>query len=558
MKRLVKVSVLLTIMAFLMTGCNCYNKMAKNADSIQASVNPEVLSLKGSTVNADLKVTFPAKYFHKKAVLKLTPVLVFDEGEISGTPKYVQGEKVKDNYTVIPNNVGGSYTQNVVLPYDSRADLSTLYVRVEAKCGKDGDFQTVTSIPVAQGVSTVQNLACWTANLSIMPDNFKRVTTINESADLVYEINSARVRPAALNTQQIKLLEEFVKENSDKDRTELGGVYAKGYASPDGPVSFNDKLSKERSETGKTAISKELSGVKGVSFDNAYYGEDWEGFKKLVEESNIKDKNLILQVLNMYSSPVQRDQEIKNMSEVFEVLKKEILPQLRRTQLVASADITGKTDAELIAASKNNINSLNLEEMLFSATLTDDNAEKARIYKAAADKFNDVRAYNNYGVALAWQGKTADAKKAFEKASTIQAAPEISNNLGVIALIDGNIAEAKRYLSPLNTADAKANKALVALAEGDYATASRGLSGYNLAVAEVLNGNLSAAKSALGNTSCPQADYLRAIIAMREGDSTGAVANLKSATAKDASLKAKAKRDVEFVKLHGTPEFNAI
>ena len=559
MKRLLMASMFLAGMAVLLSGCNCFKQMQKKADQVQYSCTPEVLTLKGNTVSAEISVAYPAKSFPKKAIVKATPVLVFEGGEIAGTPKYLQGEKVKDNYTVIPWKTGGTYTQTVSFPYDKRAQLSTLEVRLEVKC-KNGAFLPVEeAIAVAQGISTVQNDADWTANLSIMPDNFKRVTTISEDADLIYLINSSKVRSTALDSEQIKIFEEFVKENADKYRTTLGSIYAKGYASPDGPVKFNDELSKKRSESGKEAIEKKISeNVPNAKYDVAYYGEDWEGFKELVEASDIEDKDLILQVLQMYSSPVQRDQEIKNMSQVFEILKTDILPQLRRTKFVASADIQGKTDDELKAAATGDVHSLNVEEMLYAATLFSDNATKAKIYKAAADKYNDVRAYNNYGVVKAWEGDYATAKQAFQKAASIQSAPEISNNLGVIALVEGNTAEAAKYLNPLNSADAKANKALLALSEGDYATAAKGLNGYNLAVAEVCNGNLAKAKAALGNIKTADADYLKAVIAMREGDSAGAIANLKSAIAKDPAMKDKAKKDVEFAKIFGSEEFLAL
>lgn len=562
MKRLVKVSLVLACMSILLSGCNCYNKMLKKVGSVEASCTPAVLSLKGSNVTADVKVTFPAKYFDEIAVLKITPVLVFEGGEIAGTPKFVQGEKVKDNYTVIPWKKGGSYTQTVTFPYNDKARLSTLELRIESKCAnkckkKYKEFMPFAALPVAQGVSTVQNDANGVAYLSIMADNFKRITTISKDAEILYLINKADVRSNQLTTEQIKMFEDFVKENSAKDRTTLGNVYAKGYASPDGPLKFNDELSKKRSETGKTAVSKQLKDV-NAKYDVAAYGEDWEGFKTLVEASNIQDKELILQVLQMYSSPVQRDQEIKNMSAVFKVLAQEVLPKLRRTQFSATADIQGLTDDEIKAAIAKGGSNLNIEEMLYGATLTSDNAEKAKIYKAAADKFNDARAYNNLGVILAQEGKLADAKAAFQKAATINAAPEISNNLGAIALAEGNVAEAKKYLSALNSADAKANMALVALAEGKYAEAAKGLNGYNLAVAEVCNGNLAKAKSALANEKSADADYLKAVIACREGDTKAAIANLKSACSKDSALKAKAKKDVEFAKIFGSSEFLAL
>ena len=561
MKRLVKVSLILSCMALVLSSCNCYKKMLKKVDTVQTSCTPAVLSLKGSTVTADIKVTFPPKYFDEVAVLKVTPVLVFEGGEIAGTPKFVQGENVKDNYTVIPWKTGGSYTQTVTFPYDPKARLSTLELRMESKCSnkcskKYREFIPFAAMPVAQGISTVQNDADQTSYLAYMPDNFKKVTTISQDAEILYQINKANVRKNQLTTDQIKMLNDFVKENADKEKVTLGNIAAKGYASPDGPVKFNDELSKKRSETGKEAYSKQLG--MDAKYDIAAYGEDWDGFKELVEKSDIKDKELILQVLQMYSSPVKRDEEIKNMSSVFKVLAEEILPQLRRTKLVATADVQSKTDAELKAAVDQNVNSLDLEEMMYAATLYKKNSEKAMIYEAAAKKYNDARAYNNLGVALAKQGKLDQAKKALDQAAKLQSAPEISNNLGVVALAQGNVAEAKKYLSSLNTKDAKRNMALVELAEGNSSEAAKGLSGYTLAVAEVANGNLAKAKTALAKEKSADADYLRAVIAMREGDSKAAIANLKSAFSKKKSLKEKAKTDVEFAKLFGTTEFLAL
>ncbi len=556
MKRFLKVSLLLTAMTVMLAGCGCYNKMAKKISEVKMSATPEMLILKGNKVTADIKVEFPGRFMNKNAIVRVTPVLVFKGGEIAGTPKFLQGQAVKDNYQVLSTKNGGSYSQTVVFPYDSRAAISTLELRFDVKCCATADFMTFASVPVAQGISNVLGLLNESNNASIMPDNFKRVTTIQQDADIMYLINSAVVRPKALDDSQIKLLEEFVRENQNKDRVSLGNIQAKGYASPDGPVDFNDKLSKNRSNTGKDAISKQLKDV-NVGYDVAAYGEDWEGFKILVEASDIPDKDLILQVLSLYSSPVQRDQEIKNMSSVFEVLKKEILPQLRRTQLVASADIQGKTDAELRSAVKENINSLNVEELLFSATLFEDNATKATIYKKAADKFKDARAYNNLGVVLISEGDFRQAKSALQQAAKLSNDPAISNNLGLVALAEGNIEEAKKYLQPLNTADANANKALVQVLEGNT-NAAAGLQGYNLAVAELANGNVARAKAALGNVATADADYVRAIIAMREGDTNAALRNLKSAVSKDKDLAARAKNDIEFAKLFSNSEFQAL
>lgn len=530
----------------LFAGCNCYNRLSRKAKNIEVTATPQVLVVKGGNITTDVTVTFPKNYVKPNTVIRVTPVLEFEKGTLEGVAKYVQGTEVKDNYTVI-SKAGGSYTQTVSFPYTPDADLSTLKLYFCAQCGCETEFLPLTNVTVARGASNIARNADWTSFMELMPDNFKRVVTNTHSADLMYLINSSAVRNVALSDNQIKLFEQFLKDAEADANTTLAGVHAKGYASPDGPMNFNDKLAGARSESAKVAVGKQLKD-KGVqaAIDAAPYGEDWEGFKALVEGSNIKDKALILSVLNMYSSPVQREEQIKNMSAVYGELKKDVLPQLRRAQLVANADVKGKTDAELREAVAKNLNSLNVEEMLFAAKLVD-NKEAVRVYKAAAGKYgNDVRVMNNLGVALAKDGQYDEALKAFNTAAKLKSAPQVSNNLGVMAILDGDTAKAKQFVSSLSGSNAKANQGLVALVEGDYAAASRNLSGYNLAVAELANGNVSAAKSALGNLNTAQAEYVRGIVAMREGNQTQALTSLNNAFAKDASLKARAKNDIEF------------
>ena len=484
MKKIVNLCLILAV-GVMASSCNCFKKMAKNVDDVIVTCNPEVLTLKGNNIITDVTVSFPEKYYNKKAVAKVTPVLEFEGGSIVGTPQYFQGSKVKDNYIVIDQKMGGSYTMSVSFPYDPRAEVSTLVMVIEGRCNKETEMTEVARIPVAEGVNTLQNKMNYTSALELMSDKYEKTTTISEKANIMYTINQSNVRKNQLTTEQIKALEAFITENVDKDRVTLGSVYANGYASPDGPLALNDKLSKARSESGQKALKNELKKVDGVSYDAAAYGEDWQGFKELVEASNIEDKAMILQILQMTSNPAERDAQIKNMSAVFEQLAKEVLPQLRRTQLVASA-------------------------------------------------------YNNLGVVNAQMGNWAEASKAFSKASSLSSDAVINNNLAVGALAEGKIAEAKQYIAG---ASAEA-QALAAVAEGNYAAANGKLSGYNAAVNYVLEGNMSAAKSALAGDKSADAEYLRAVIASLQGNVAEAKAYLKSAIEKNPAMKAKAAKDV--------------
>ncbi|OUQ53154.1 hypothetical protein B5E60_08970 [Alistipes sp. An116] len=565
-----KLSVVLVAAALAFSSCNCFKKMAQNRDDIKLTVTPEILTLNNGIVAADINVTFPEEYFNKKAVIKVTPVIVFEGGEVAGTTKYYQGSKVDENYAVVDKTSGGNFSQHVEFAYDPRMDQCELQLRAEIKCpkGKCKEFTLVNlnngAIPtkeeaavlagndeaakaalakefgltVAYGLNTLQKDIKYSDLMEQMPNDYKKVTTVVDKTDLLYAINSSVVTKKNEQNANLDAFKANVDKNLDNDRA-TQNIAVKGYASPDGPEKFNDKLSKARSESSQKVVAKLLKDA-GLEIDAAAYGEDWDGFKELVEKSNIQDKNLILQVLSLYNSPAEREAEIKNMSSVFEELKKEILPELRRSQIVNSTDLQGLTDAEIMEAYRNG-GELTAEHYLYAAQeLTEDPAEQVEILTAASKKYNDARIWNNLGVAQTEVGDKAAALESFEKAAKLDSSKELNKNLLLANLANGNTAEAKKYAA---AADAE-SKAAMAAAEGDYKTAAKGLTGYNEAIALVQANDLAGAKKAIAKDNSAEADYLRAVIAVKEGDLKTAEAQLKSATSKNPELAAKAAKDV--------------
>ncbi len=527
MKNLFKISLALVVSAFLFSSCSCYKKMIKQVDGMTVVCAPEIAPLKGNNVLTNATVTFPAKSFHKWGVLKLTPVLVYEGGETAGQPFFFQGESVSDNYRVVNYKNPTDVLLEISIAYKPEMRISKLIFRAEAKCLKQGKkIKEFTPCPeeivIAQGVNAMQLMADNFAQVAIAPDAFQRITHIADQAEIHFQISSANVSAKQLNSEDIKALEQFIIENDADPRRTVGQVYTQAYASPDGPLKLNDKLSKQRGETTHKALQNRFKRAKvpaTTTFDINAMGEDWEGFKELVQKSDIADKNLILQVLSMYSDPQVRDREIKNMTATFVVLAEKILPELRRSKMVVNVEIQGKTDEELRDAVKTDINSLNLEEMLFSATLFVNATTKAAIYKAAADKFNDFRAWNNLGVCKAWMGEYAAAAADFQKAASLNSNnPQVINNLGVVALAEGRKDEAAKYFASSTTPEAKYNKGLVELANGNYANAISMLNGYNKALAQYLNGDISAAKATVAPETSWKAHYLKAVIAAAEGN----------------------------------------
>ncbi len=574
--RTVKFLVAVAVVA-LATSCGCFRKMARNAEDVSVACNPEVLVLNNGKVEADISVEFPVEYYNKKAVVKVTPVIVFEGGEVEGATYFFQGSKVDDNYTVVDKAMGGKFTQHVEFPYDARMAKSELQLRVEIKCpsGKCKEFTLVNAntgaiatkkqkailaeggaeadalkrefgLVVATGVNTLQSDLNYADAMSTTANNYKNVTTVVTKADILYAINSSYVSKKAANTDDIKAFWENVEAQQGNDRA-TQNLYVNGYASPDGPEKFNDKLSSARSESGKKAVKKQSEEL-GMDLDVAFYGEDWEGFKELVAASDIEDKELILQVLSRYESALQRESEIKNMSSVFTELKKEILPKLRRAQLVNSTDIKGKTDEEMKALiEENKLDELTNEELLYMAeSVLACNGCKAKTLEHAAKKYNDARAYNNLGVVYGDMGKYEESLAAFEQAAKLGLQDaNLNSNLALANLACGNVEKAKAYLAAAN-AD---TKALAAAAEGNYAPAASTLEGYNAAIANIMNNDLTAAKKAIASDSSAKADYLRAVIAVKEGDIETGKAQLNSAIAKDETLKEKAAKDINLVAL---------
>ena len=570
MKNIMKLSVVLVAAALAFSSCNCFKKMAQNREDVKLTVTPEILTLNNGIVAADINVTFPQEYFNKKAVIKVTPVIVFEGGEVAGTTKYYQGSKVDENYAVVDKVNGGNFNQHVEFPYDPRMDQCELQLRAEIKCpsGKCKEFTLVNlntgAIPtkeeaavlagndeaakaalakefgltVAYGLNTLQKDLKYGDLMEQMPNDYKKVTTVVDKTDLLYAINSSVVTKKNEKNANLDAFKANVDKNLDNDRA-TQNIAVKGYASPDGPVKFNDKLSKARSESGQKVVAKLLKDA-GLEIDAAAYGEDWDGFKELVEKSDIQDKNLILQVLSLYNSPAEREAEIKNMSSVFEELKKEILPELRRSQIVNSTDLQGLTDAEIMAAYRNG-GELTAEHYLYAAqVLAKTPAEQVEILTAASKKYNDARVWNNLGVAQTEAGDKEAALASFEKAAKLDSSKELNKNLLLANLANGNTAEAKKYAA---AADAE-SKAAMAAAEGDYKAAAKGLTGYNEAIALIQSNDLAGAKKAIAKDNSAEADYLRAVIAAKEGDLKTAEAQLKSAVSKNPELAQKAEKDV--------------
>ena len=540
---------------------SCSKKMGElSADYF--TVTPQVLEAVGGKVPATINGKFPEKYFNKKAVVEVTPVLKWNGGEAKGQPATFQGEKVEGNDQTISYKMGGSYTMKTSFDYVPEMAKSELYLEFKATIGKK--VVTIPAVKVADGVistSELVNNTLGNANPALGEDAFQRIIKEKHDANIMFLIQQANIRSSELKTAK-----EFNKEVANVNEAankKISNIEVSAYASPDGGVSLNTTLAENRESNTTKMLSKDLKKAKiDAPIDAKYTAQDWEGFQELVSKSNIQDKELILRVLSMYQDPAQREQEIKNISSVYKTLADEILPQLRRSRLTLNYEIIGKSDEEIAKLASSNPSELNVEELLYAATLTNDPAKQEAIYTQATKQFpNDYRAYNNLGK-LAYQAGNIDkAESYFKKAANVNASPEVNMNLGLVSLMKGDKAAAEAYFGKAaGTKELGESMGNLYIAQGQYERAvnSFGDSKTNsAALAQILAKDYNKAKNTLANVERPDAytDYLMAVLGARTNNSSMVTSSLKSAVAKDSSLAKKAATDLEFAKYFTNADF---
>ena len=551
------------MLAAILTFSSCSNKLKPLAEEY-IKAEPQPLEAIGGQVPVTINATIPAKWFNKKAVVTMTPVLRYEGGEAWGTAYTYQGEKVDGNNQVIAYKEGGNITLKSSFTYKPEMKKSELYLTFDAKV--KNKTVKLPDVKIGEGVLATSELAdAATANAAIAADKFQRIIKEAHDASIMFLIQQANLRSQELKKDEITDWKDLVK-NADEAPNQNVAIEIQAYASPDGGVELNTGLAERREKNTDKYLAKELKKMDvDAPVDAKYTAQDWEGFQELVSKSNLQDKDLVLRVLSMYTDPEQREQEIKNISSVYSTLAEEILPQLRRSRLIANIEIIGKSDDEITALAKNDSKALNVEEILYAATLTNDNAEKTRIYNEASKLYpNDYRTWNNVGMMAFRAGDLAKAEQMFNKANSIKNNPEANMNLGLIALTKGDKAKAQQLFGSASGV-AELNEALgvLYLEQGEYAKAANSFGAVksnNAALAQILTKDYSKASQTLNAVPTPDAttSYLKAVVAARTNDANGVISNLKDAIAKDASLKNEAAIDLEFAKYATNSDFTSL
>jgi Flp pilus assembly protein TadD len=558
-KRVILPAVLLFVTVGIFFSCSTGLKpLAAN----YIKVDPQPLEFVAGKVPVTISATFPEKWFDKKATLVVTPVLRYDGGEAWGTSYTYQGEKVAGNGQIIPQKTGANVTLTSNFDYIPAMQKSELYLMFSAKVGQKEI--ALPEVKIGDGVlATAALLDAGSEIPAIAPDKFQRILKEAYNADIMFLIQQAELRNSELTKTDLANWKSVVSDAGQAPNQKVN-VEISAYASPDGGLELNEKLAGKREANTDKYLKQEFKKSKvDVPVSARYTAQDWEGFKELVEKSNIQDKNLILSVLSMYKDSEQREKEIKNISSVFSVLADEILPQLRRSRLTANVEIIGKSDEEIAKSAASDPKSLSVEELLYAASLANTDVAKEAIYKKVTELYpNDFRGFNNLGVIEFQNGKVAAAEADFSKALALAgSSAEVNYNSGLIALTKKEVSKAQQFFGKAAGVSELSNATgILAVATGNYSQAIGSFgnaASNNAALAQLLAKDYSKASATLNAVKNPNAttSYLKAIIASRTNNANDVISNLKQAIQLDPSIAKKAAIDLEFAKFVTNSDF---
>jgi len=531
----------LSLIISILTSCGLSN-MASKYESVNINVTPPTLQAHAGNVEVNIDASFPEKYFAKTSTVEFTPVLISSGGEKKFKSIVIQGEEATGGEATVFYTTGGKFSYQDKIPYTNDMMESKLELRAIGK-SKDKEL-AFDSRTIANGVLATSTRVQNTEDLSFAKSNYEKETILEESAIIYFLVNQSNVRTTEKSDDDIRRLEEFASLGNKTHSIEV-----KSYASPEGSVDLNDNVSDKRAASTLRFLKKMLkkANLDGVDNNDLYTevseGEDWEGFNKLMRNSDIKDRRRITKIVNSVEDLEKREQAIRDMAEIYDAIEKDVLPQLRKAKITIRSFEPKKSDSLILELAKNNAAALDMKELLYSASLTDDIDQKISIFNSASEIHNNWKGYNNIACLMLENNRLNEAKKYLSKAEKLNnTASNIQNNKAVIAAWEGDLELAKKLY---NKGATTKNKALLDLRTANYKKASRFFKNkntHNAALAKMLNGQNSTC-----NENTAECNYLNAISYARSANEDMMIKSLKSAITKNIKYKEEAKKDLEFV-----------
>ncbi|MBE6334226.1 MAG: hypothetical protein E7071_05310 [Bacteroidales bacterium] len=542
----------------LLVSCNSQREMQKEVmqSAAMSRTVPSQLESYAGDINFDYVVDFVPGEFKKNTVMKITPVMEYNDRIVKLEPLYLQGEGVKhSNYTVIPNNKATTYSKPMQVQYRPGMENAVLWAEIEtnnAHGTKGVEFEPVVVNPDGIEVWNQEPLMIdGVKYVPVMVQDFINTVPVQQvgcvGCYINFPISQATISNQEAHNATIVKAQKNLKSALTPKGAKISKVVMVISTSPDGSEAGNEELTKERAESAKACFIKDLNLQDSPNAKNANYiseswvTENWDGLYEQLQASNIIAKNEIIKDLQAIKDKNQRSAKLVEYIKKYPIIKNEILPSLRRADCYVFYTVPEYQVEQVVTYAPQ------FETMVMTpptdwkalndlAVMAIQNGKYRKAQKllesAAVIAKGNAIIYNNMGISCAGQGNTVMATDNFNKA---QIRKEAKYNMGLLLMESGEYKKAQNYLNA--TPDAA------------------------LAYCQLQCGENREALRTLKQIAKHNANdyYLLAVAAARCNEPNTMGEALQTASHHDKKMKHKAKHDTEFYPYRKTEQYqNAV
>lgn len=602
-----KVLFSMILMSVLLAGCAGLSKMKKKSGNVRIQAIPNPVETMDDKVVVNFTGVIPEKYFAKNVAVYVQPKFTWEGGEVLMEPMNLKGEDVTGDGTTINYQNGGRFTykdsfnfkegmetgQVTLTPIGYKASTTDEFANFPEEIINNHNGVEFPTVLISDGVNNTSSWVNIRGNISIAPINYNKAQGVVETADIYFENGGSQLDwNFSMNRRfdakyTVDDLKRIMLENGLPKQINITG-----WASPEGEETHNTGVSKNRADVATQQLHRVLDDVlttmakrAKVSPQNIEYykynlmkqvvittraaGEDWVHFVLMVQQSDIQEKNAIVNIVETQQNLIKREQMIQNMSETYTELKTDIFPNLRRAQIALYYSEARKSDAELSKQASLNPAKLSFDELMYAAYINYNYDTKLKYYKWATENHSsEWAAWNNAGAIAFYLDDYDEAERYLNVAREMNPHnPDVLNNTGLLCLARKDYALAKYYFEEAQkqgSNDAAANIPILNLKKGNYDDAGKMLKNtscsFNLAFSQLMNDETN---NCIRTLDCcldqnSEVNYLRAVAFARLGDQNSCFRNLQAAIDQDAELKRRAVVDTEFKAYWDDEEFKAM
>lgn len=542
----------------LLVSCNSQRGMQKEVmqSAVMSRTVPSQLESYAGDINFDYVVDFVPGEFKKKTVMKITPVMEYNDRVVQLDPIYLQGEGVKhSNYTVIPNNKATTYSKPIQIQYRPGMENAVLWAEIEtnnAHGNKGVAFEPVVVNPDGIEVWNQEPLMIdGVKYVPVMVQDFINTVPVEQvgcvGCYINFPMSQATISDKEAHNSSIVKAQNTLKSALAPQGAKISKVVMVISTSPDGSEAGNENLTKARADSARACFMKDFNlqtspNAKSENFiSESLVTENWDGLYEQLQSSNIPNKAQIVKELQSIQDNNLRSAKLLEYIKKYPVIKNEILPSLRRADCYVFYTVPEYQVEQVVTYAPQ------LETMVMTPP-------------------TDWKALNDLAVMAIQNGKYRKAQKLLESAAIIAKGNAIIyNNMGIACTGQGNILQASEHFKKAQIRkEAKYNMGLLLMESGEYKKAQSYLNNTPdaaLAYCQLQCGENREALRTLKQISKHNANdyYLLAVAAARCNEPNTMGEALQTASHHDKKMKHKAKHDTEFYPYRNTEQYkNAV